>query len=507
VSLAVALYRDHTARQRLIDARPLLIAGHCSTDEHGFADAMLDLRTTVAQAADVYYAPGWPWLVVSDGIDTIFEGRVEDRRLTAEGVSVTAFGLWRALGDVEVSTELTQTVTYYDWHVVPASELPNRYPDRFFVGLAANGRTGIQPVSGTVHGSNIFGSFGWTIPGRSEYVLSKVVVTGSARLDTTWTARVDLANPAQQLSAIYLQTNSGGAQQTYPVNVTATPAAADDRVSIYVSLTKSAAPAMQADPNSFFEVAVTATYRLRAGSTVSQQAVRYAAAHAGGGLSNNVLQVFMPAGAGVPTTFVDTTAADVLRTLAYSVAPAWRYGVWDGQAAVLATPDRVGRSYLADLDTLAVGRTVGDLATVVTATWRDPQTGETRRTLPAEDAAATARYGRREVVIDSKRQFENEANAYRDAYLAAHSHPQTRAEATIARLYTLSGQPMPVHLLRAHDTITVRNLSNALAAHEPTVVRLQLTRATLDLVSGAMEVEPDLPAPTVETLLAQGVLR
>lgn len=114
--LHVGLYENATTGTLVFDFSPHVTELTFGTDEHGFADCKLFAPLSVFESFWLYQRALVPHLLISDNGRVIWEGRLEDPRITntgkgdSDGLSLTALGYYRSLSD-EPHTAVYTSVT------------------------------------------------------------------------------------------------------------------------------------------------------------------------------------------------------------------------------------------------------------------------------------------------------------------------------------------------------------------------------------------------------------
>lgn len=114
--LHVGLYENATTGTLVFDLSPHVTQFTFGTDEHGFADCKLFAPLSAFESFWVYQRALVPYVLVSDNGEVIWEGRLEDPRITnkgeadSDGLSLTALGYYRSLSD-EPHTAVYTSVT------------------------------------------------------------------------------------------------------------------------------------------------------------------------------------------------------------------------------------------------------------------------------------------------------------------------------------------------------------------------------------------------------------
>lgn len=205
--------------------------------------------------------------------------------------------------------------------------------------------------------------------------------------------------------------------------------------------------------------------------------------------------------------YIDANLGDILTRLAslgdnQTPPRMWEVGVYEDRQLYLR-PQGGGRAWYVDATDLSVARTLEQLYNFVNAIYQD--TGGRRLiTAVASDATSVTRYGiQRLTIIGTNTTSATQAGVERDAYLQDHKDPLPRAAITFEAVYDASGGRYPLWLVRAGDTITIRNLPPSLSTSVDRIRTFRITHTSYDVFGAALTVEPELPPTSLEFMLAR----
>lgn len=180
----------------------------------------------------------------------------------------------------------------------------------------------------------------------------------------------------------------------------------------------------------------------------------------------------------------------------------WETGVYEGRQ-LFFRPQGGGRAWFVDATDLSIARTLEQLFNSVRAAYQDPN-GRTQRTTSTTDATSVARYGLlRATAVASSTTSATQAGIERGAELQDHKDPLPRAPITFDAVYDASGARYPLWLVRSGDTITIRNLPPNLSTSVDRIRTFRITHTSYDAIADTLQVEPELPPPTLEVMLAR----
>lgn len=208
-------------------------------------------------------------------------------------------------------------------------------------------------------------------------------------------------------------------------------------------------------------------------------------------------------------TFVDMYHQQVLDQLAGipdSQSRLWEWGVQNGQQLYFRPQSTTNRTWYIDVSELDVQRTLSALWNSVYATYQDAN-GKRLRGGVSADAASAARYGvTRQKALAVSTTSLTQANSQAAAALADSKDPSPRASLTIDKVYDGNGVRWPLYLVRAGDTIVIRNLPPTLSTVIDKIRIFRLTRAEYAIDTDTLTIEPETPLPTLDVLIAQQAL-
>lgn len=158
-----------------------------STGPHGLESLVADLSLSVRQAARWYSDRRTLEIRASYGPLTVWRGRLEDVAFTSDGLSITAYGAWTALGD-SLYTALWSDDSVAEWVEVTGSNNAGFWPERF--EKDNNNRLYLAPRKDELYSSAIFG--GWTYETQDKGTRPLKIVQFDYILDaaTDWTAQL-----------------------------------------------------------------------------------------------------------------------------------------------------------------------------------------------------------------------------------------------------------------------------------------------------------------------------
>lgn len=208
----------------------------------------------------------------------------------------------------------------------------------------------------------------------------------------------------------------------------------------------------------------------------------------------------------------NATPADVINTLidagdSQTTPRQWVAMIYEDRQLIVR-PRGSGRAWYIDADELEVQRSLSQLFNSVVVTYKDASGRKLRSS--ANDSASIARYGitrRKNVSVDTT--LAVEATRYRDTLLASTRDPIPRVRFPINAIYDSRGNWHPLWMLRADDTVTIRNFPPTIGTLYDKIRTLVVTRVTYDLMQpdAPLDAELEIPLPNINVQLARSLKR
>jgi hypothetical protein len=181
----------------------------------------------------------------------------------------------------------------------------------------------------------------------------------------------------------------------------------------------------------------------------------------------------------------------------------WEWGVGDNQRLYFRRQGSAARTWYIDVSAIDVQRLLDALSNSVYAVYQDTA-NRTLRAAATSDAASVARYGvtRRQALSVSSTSTV-QAAAQQAAALADGKDPKPRSGVVIDKVFDANGARWPLWSVAAGDTVIIRNLAPTLSTSIDRIRVFRLSRASYDVDSDTLTIEPETPRPSLEALLAQ----
>lgn len=496
-----------------LDLTPLASGTKFSSGKHGFAQLSTFIQCGQTQAFYCYNRPGVPKILVSNGCDVVYEGRVEDVAIVPGGVQIAALGYWRAYSDLPY-TELWSATTLTDWRVMNQND-GTFYSHQKHEMDTNNNRLYMAPRKNEVFAVG-FDAAGYTyaIPHqRTQRNITVVSFDYELYGSANW--RLRLASMADDLTGGLAEwsLDGNGALQTGTVTqVLATP---NDRVAFWLYFL--AASATYTGETGAYYAKIT-NLRLK---TVNASV--YASVIAGA-LAAHV-NTTNSGQASASTALIDSPGVDLMNELYEDAAPAdildrlsglgdsasppnvWETGVYEQQLLYFrARGGAAAKAWYVDVvDLPTIERTLDALANNTYSIYRDAS-GRTLRTADQADQDSVATNGlTRTRAVGSSTTNSTQAGVQRDAALADGKNPVPRTSIPVGRIvYDASGAVCPSYLVRAGDTVTIRNIPPTAGT---SIDRVRTFRvAETNWTDGAdlpLGLVPESPLPALDLLTAR----
>jgi hypothetical protein len=480
-----------------------------TTNAHGFAALTASVDLALAAAFQLYDRPGLPHVVLSDGAHVVWEGRLEDVAITDPGAQLTALGYWRALSDAPYTAAWSDTSVAL-WRPVLPTELATRAPERW--EMDTNNRLYMAPRKGEVFGTpNYYASnLTYETPVAGERLITTVTFTYAFTASSDWSCALTSYTRAFGSGATEWLLVGNGALQTG--TVTQALATARDRICFTMFCT--AAAAEYTGETGDYNLRITGLrVKTTTASTVTADAIAAALAGYVNGINSSQLsaETTLIAAPGLDLTdevYADKYPADILTRLAglgddQTPPRQWEVGVWENRLLHLRVRGSAGRAWMVDAGSLDVERSLATLSNAAYGVYQDAN-NRTQRTAAATDAGSIARFGlTRRAAVTAATTSGTQAGVQRDAYLADHALPPTRANIKIGALYDAAGGRLPLWMARSGDTITIRNLPPTLSLDVDRIRTFRIAETAYSCDTDVLSVTPELPRPSLEVMVAR----
>lgn len=473
------------------------------TNEHGFAELRGQYPMNLYQAFAFYNLNDPPHLVVTDGLETVYEGRLEDIGIDESGVAFGAFGYWRALSDLRVSALFADS-DLSNWFALTDDEVAEIISDRFSVDkynrLYAAPKKDETYSSGAAHCS-----FGYRVPSFSLTQIERVVFNYAFDMPSPW--KVELARCAadwSELSVVWSLTGNGSLQSGTGHAVDVSPCDAL-RFTLFYNGTATAYTGESGD--AYFRLTNLVVSAFDATAVYADEIMRVLVGEIStrnpSQLSADTSQIQSPGLALSDALYEDERPGDIANLLSalgddQDEPRPWTAAVWEGRRLQFAPKGAWANHWYVDVASLQIERSFQDVVNTAYGVYRENGRGN-RRTVEA--SAGVSEIVRMEAV-DTSTTSETTAVAHRDAYLSDSSTVRPRATIRTLGLFDEMGAQHPLYRARAGDYLTLRNLPPDLGElNNLRTFRIGSTR--YNAATDELEPEPETTIPSLAILVAR----
>lgn len=225
-------------------------------------------------------------------------------------------------------------------------------------------------------------------------------------------------------------------------------------------------------------------------------------------LSSNTTLIQSPALDLLDEVYEDRTPADILDYLAsrgdnQTTPRMWEVGVTEGQIVYFRPRMSASRAWYVDATDLELARSLDQLFNSAYGLYKDPN-GGALRTAASTDAESLARTGMtRRTAAPASTTSSTQAGVQRDTFIANSKNPLPRATIRFNAIYDAAGAEYPLWLVRAGDSITVRNVPPSVSSSYDRVRTFRVTRTNYNMMTGTLEVAPEIPDATLAHQIAR----
>lgn len=204
--------------------------------------------------------------------------------------------------------------------------------------------------------------------------------------------------------------------------------------------------------------------------------------------------------------YEDAAPAEILTRLARlgdTAGGRFEVGVWENRALFFRPQQSGSRAWYVDATDLSIARTQEDIANAVYATYSDAN-GRTLRTVDLVSTASVARFGlTRRKPVAANTTNATLAGMVRNTAVLDTRNPLPRAAIQFTAVYDASGARYPLWLVRAGDTMTIRNLPPTISTSVDRIRTFRITHTSYDAFADTLDVEPEAAPRTLEVMLAR----
>lgn len=480
-----------------------------STNEHGFEAFGVFVPLPLHEAAMFYDLAINKWLTVSYGAGRVYEGRVEDRKLVDGGIELVALGAWRALSDLPYtalwSNTLTQkfepigafsearaslggSISAVNWRY----ELNNN--NRVYIAPKAEEHLPFNAAAYYLY-QNIDEAHRPIVRFKADYVFE-----APAGWEVGFSRRESDLGFLEEVALL----EGDGTEQTGSIDVTfagcdaltvemrnqgaATNFGPDATGDWYVSLTNIRIQTAADD-------AITA-------DLIANDLVSYVNNINPDSIDSSSVLIESPNLDLENELYEDVYGADILKRLIalgddQTPPRRWEAAVWD-KLRLTFRPLTTGFDWYIDLEDLRIESSLDTLYNQVYAKF-----GSERTAVANDEHSQIVHNLKRGKQIAVTTESESQAEVHRDAALEDTKSETPRASVTVSRVYDQYGNLYFPWLIRAGDTLTIRNLQPTLSPDIDRVRKFRIIRTQPQLATNQMICTPERELPSLEFLLAR----
>lgn len=473
------------------------------TNEHGFAEIVGTMPMGVYSAFSYYHQLDPLHIELTDGRETIYEGRIEDMGIGAQGLSFTGYGYWRSASDLLVSAVYADS-DLSNWHILNGVELSISDPDKYKIDKY--NRLATMPLKDhTYSWGGGFSVFGYATPDNSITQLVRIKFSYKFKMASPWRLQIqrcdrDWSNRVNEWHLV----GDGSEQTATDYEVTITPA---DAILIMLWYEGAAATYTGETGDQYLIVTNVQVKGLDYDEIDAGRIARHLVAHTSG---RNATQMSTDtSGVGLPglaidlARYEDTSPAEILNKLAgvgddQSPPRRWGAAVWDKRRLKFGPTTTNNRAWYVDVVDLTIERTLDSVRNTVYATYSGGDRGLKRTAEAQENMGQVIRMAR----VSADTTSASIAAIYRDTYLGDNSTARPRATIRTLGLYDAMGVEHPLYMARSGDTITIRNLPPDLDDLD-NLRTFTIGQTRYHANTDILEPIPETPAPDLAILVAR----
>ena len=547
--------------------------------EHGFSILSFHVALGAPERFRYYDYTPMNHLSLNHGGGVVWEGRVEDREITATGLRITAFGYWSALAD-GLYTAFWSHEGVSGWNETTSDLISSRDPARYSMSKGdgiLNTIPNINESYGSTHRGTDVGSWYFRIPDGSTRNIQYLQFSLNLNVPTDWRLRVnswsggfasstvlvDVTSTGSQIQRAYIFQNVNKPIIEFMLYYTSTSTTLSGETGDYfaklsnIRVTSTVANIVDTDTSTTItagsDVVVTPTtmdniyvgqnivinrngttsetvqttaitastftadfVNSYSGTTLVDTAVVYAdeivkdiistvSTLNSSQLSTSTALVESPGVDIINASYSDVYCNDVINSLlgVDATGGRWEAGIWEGQTVYYRSRGSQARTFYTDALELRVNSTAATLRNQYYATYKNGN-GRTLRTATADNAASQSRYGVvRQGVAQTNTTNSTLAGTYRDAALDNNKDITPSSQVICKGLYTAGGAEVPFWMIRAGDTLTIRNLPPNASTDIDKIRTFTVAGRKYYPNTDEVSIIPELDTPSVAFLLTR----
>lgn len=474
-----------------------------ATGPHGFADLRGHYETNIG-AAFSYYSRNDPVrIVMTDGVFTAYEGRMEDLGIDESGMTFGAFGFWRAMSDLRVSAMFIDS-SLAEWYDLKADEVAEAVPGRYEIDKS--NRLYMAPTKGEKFSSAAAHcSFGYRVPDLSLTQIQRITFNYVLDAPSPW--RVELSRCDADwsvLEVVWSLTGNGSVQSTTGHVESVAPCDAL-RFTLYYNGMETEYTGDSGDV--YFRATIPVVSAFDKETVCADDIVTVLVDVVNDTnptqLVSDTSQILCPGLALSDARYEDVTPADIVNQLSSlgdseSVSGAWAATVWEERRLQFTPRGMEARHWFVDVVLFEIERSFQNVRNSAYGVYRHDGRGNRRTSVVARNVSGIVRME----AIDTDTTSPAVAEAHRDTFLLDSSRARPRATIRTLGLFDEMGAEYPLYRARAGDWLTLRNLPPDLGALENLqTFRIGNTRYHAD--TNVLEPEPEEFIPNLAIMVAR----
>lgn len=511
--LAAILFNDSTKTHTLADWSYIIQGLQFETDEHGFGFLSAFVPMTPFEAFRFYSEVTVPHLVVSDGAFAAYEGRVEDISIVDGGIQIGAYGYWRAMFDTPYTSAWTDT-RYKEWEIIGEDDSSLRTPAKYY--MDNNKRLYISLRQGETYSNNAdYGAWYYEVPDNSRKDATRLEYDYDITLPTNW--KLIISSFATGFASGVLEatvatgdgTNQTGSNQAEAIT-------ASKQIVSFSILNQTGGDYTNTGETDDWYAKITnvrvmgstgdASNEMHADEIVNDLISAVNALNSTQ-LDDSTALVADPGVDLQDEVYEDLLPGDIavrLAELGDGSTPPLRYetGVWEDLQLYFRERGSAAQDWYTELSSLSISGTIDTVFNSVYAIYKDGKNFN-RRTADGDDTPSQKRYGiTRKTSVEVKTTSSTQAAITRDAILDDSKEITPQGSIFISSITGATGGPFPLYLVRAGDTITVRNLPPIDSSTVDKIRKFTIKRTRYSVDDNILEVIPELDPPSLDVLVA-----
>lgn len=495
------------------------------TDAHGFSFLRVRARMRHMHAVRVYDMAPSQHLVLNDGINIIFEGRIEDRKLIPIGVELTAYGYWNTLRDRPI-TGMWSTVDLLRWfslNMTDRSEMGGtdrwltRKDTEIFFGARKN-----EAFTPSVDGADSTrAACGWLLPEDSILPIERIEF--DYEINAHVNAVMHLFVSSTGIGGTSSQEWSEGGAGIGSINsgsAIVTLSTVSQRNACWFRVTQGSDYTYTTETGEAYLKVSNVRIKGKNQATITARDVIVDVLDDTNTtvgttdftpLSRSTDEIIDPGIDLDEAIYEDIDRSVLITNLSQqgdlnTPPQLYETGVTDDRRLYFRPTGTSSATWYADIEALDISSSMTTLINQVYVVYRDAR-GQRVITSTVSDEESVATYDvRRETVLSSLSENTTIADIQRDVFLDNHKDMSAQATFQIANIENgFGGSVMPWHV-RSGDEIILRNVTQTGLGDVLNFSRFRIVRTRYDVIRNILELEPSFSSPTIRYLIAENNL-